>query len=844
MRHVHPKRTAVVLLLLVLSLHFSPRVHAASPFEEVPLSDALDRLAAARGVAIVYSTDTVHAGMRVAPPEGGAEIEPTLDAWLSRWNLAFERIHDVIVIRHAQRPLASGMIVGRVHHGMSGVPLSGISVQTGDGSIRAVSAHDGSFLLQPVGPGEHVVTIASRGWENLGDNVTNIDASGIGFVQLDLVESVYSLDNIVVSPSFYALDADRVTVQAHLGSRDIEAAPKLGGEILRSVGYLPGVMQDGASARSHLRGGAADETLYLFDGVRLYDPFHLRDFLAPFSFLDPQRVASVNVRVGAFPVSYGNRLSGVIAFDPVEAYARFGGEAELNVFSTGVLLSDSVGNGATAWVASARRGHLDLLVNAFDLDTGSPSYFDAYMRVEHETAHGVRLSASFLGARDRLVINSPDDEQAARADYDDQYAWLRATWSPAADVDVTTTLSLTRLHGQRTGAVNDPDEFSGAVFDYRDIDIHNASADIAWRVTPRLRIRAGAGVEERAADFDYRASRRVLGPLGAFGDNGDFDRTFRESFTGDAQHAYVELRSRFNDGVHGDIGLRVDRQGYPDGWHTNSGPRLGIAWQVNDTNTLRASAGRYWQAMGIEELPVEDGVDRYFTPQRADNLVLGWDSRLRPDLLFRAELFAKHVGNPWQRSENLLNPMSLVPELEPDRITLVPQSAHVRGVEMSLVREHGSDDFSYWLIASAARATDRIDGRDIARSWDQPWRLEAGARWHWAGWMLQAVARASAGLPATPLVLESAAGPPVVRTGEINSERLSFGNSLDLRASREWRVGDDRYTFYAEVINVYNGSADCCVEYTLAERNGQYSLQRDVDQWYGVVPNVGFHWRF
>lgn len=844
MRHLQPKPAGFVFILLAIFL-VSGAASASALIDDVPLSRALDRLAAVSGTSIVYSSDTVNAGMRVALPARDADLESTLHHWLAQWGLDFERVHGVIVIRRVDGNRESeGVIAGRVRHAVSGVPLAGIEVQTAGGRIHATSTFNGEFLLEPVPRGRHTVLLASRGWAIVKPETITVDASGIAFVTIDVVENVYPLDAVVVAPSFYELDRTRINASTRLDEKDIEAAPKLGGEVLKSVGYLPGVMQSGASARSHLHGGAANETLYLFDGIRLYDPFHLRDFLAPFSFLDPQRVASANVRVGSFPVSFGNRLSGVIEFEPVEAYARFGGEIDVNVFSTGFLVSDSFDNPSTSWVASARRGHLDFLVDAFDSNAGSPSYFDAYLRLEHETAQGLRLSGSFLGAQDRLIINTPDGEQSTRADYDDQYYWFRATWPIARDLEIATTFSSTNLASLRTGTVDDPDEFSGAVSDQRDIDLEGVSADVIWHITPRYRLKAGFGTEEREAEFGYHAKRRVRGPLGTAGGNGDFERDLNGLFTGNAQYVYAELRSGIGETVYADIGLRVDWQSQPEERYLHVSPRLGFSWKLNEAHTLRLSGGRYWQAMGIEELPIEDGMQHYLPPERADNVVAEWDYRVSPDLGFRAELFFRKIHDPWARSENLLDPLSLVPELESDRILLEPESARVRGVEASLVKETTDEGNAYWLAVSFSRATDRINGHEIARSWDQQWRVQAGARWILGQWTVESIAHVSAGQPVTPLLLEAGSDPPVIRPGEINSEDLPVAHGLDLRVSREWQDGRNQYAFYLEAINAYRGSNVCCVKYSLQEADGRYSLQRQQDQWYGVVPNAGFRWRF
>ena len=60
-----------------------------------------------------------------------------------------------------------------------------------------------------------------------------------------------------------------------------------------------------------MRGGAANELAVLLDGMRLFEPYHLRDFQGVFSVVDQRIVDSVAVHAGGFPAAYGDALSGL-----------------------------------------------------------------------------------------------------------------------------------------------------------------------------------------------------------------------------------------------------------------------------------------------------------------------------------------------------------------------------------------------------------------------------------------------------------------------------------------------------------------------------------------------------
>ena len=82
---------------------------------------------------------------------------------------------------------------------------------------------------------------------------------------------------------------------------------------------MPGAAATDLSAKFYVRGGAADETLVRFDGLRLANPFHLKDFQSVFSAIDPALIGTIDVYTGGFPANFGDRMSGVIDIHPVRA---------------------------------------------------------------------------------------------------------------------------------------------------------------------------------------------------------------------------------------------------------------------------------------------------------------------------------------------------------------------------------------------------------------------------------------------------------------------------------------------------------------------------------------------
>jgi hypothetical protein len=264
-------------------------------------------------------------------------------------------------------------------------------------------------------------------------------------------------------------------------------------------------------------------------------------------------------------------------------------------------------------------------------------------------------------------------------------------------------------------------------------------------------------------------------------------------------------------------------------------PRLGVRWQVLPSTSLRAHWGRFHQTDEVHELKVEDGLTAFPEAQRSEHFIVGADHELSGGLLLRLEWFRKAQGDPRPRFENLLDPMSALPEIAPDRVEVAPRSAQIRGTELSV--RHAGVDFSWWGSVAWSESRDGIDGSRVPRSWDQTWAVTAGIDWLRGNWRLGAVANTHRGWPTTRIedgVL-----------GERNAERFPTRAALDLRAEyrRPLQVGSLAVTF--EVTNAVNIGNACCYELVAVDDgSGSAGFTTEESDWLPVVPSIGVLWEF
>lgn len=653
------------------------------------------------------------------------------------------------------------------------------------------------------------------------------------------------LDAVVVSASTYLFGNNAPLSSAAFSTKELENLPEIGEDPLRSVSRLPGVAREDFSSRVHLRGGTDQETLVRFDDLRLYDPFHFKDFYGIFSAIDPAIVSSIRVYTGGFPVAFGDRSSGVVEIAPRLASQKFAGEAVLSLFTTGVSVNGAYGGGAGDWALAARRSNLSEFFNLTNQSFGEPDYHDFFAHAGRRINENFAISANVLSFVDQIVASDTDQEERAHAEYRDDYYWLRMDLGAPDGFGGRVLVSRTELGSDRSGSTDLPGIATGSLTDERDFIINAIQADGWWRPGARSVLQAGA--EWRQMSGDYRYSDDVDFALlfltpGA-PTTASHSRSIRVRPSGHQSGAYVNWRLEPTATMTTDLGLRWDSESLApqDGAHTS--PRAVLMWRPRDDTRLRLSWGRYFQAQGINELHVSDGEQNYSPSQRATQLVASIERDLSPNLKLRAEAYRKQYQNPLPRYELLMNTLIVLPELKPDRIRIAPDSAEAQGAELSLNYDAGA--FSGWLSFSASQVYDRVDGERFRRRWDQHDYLSGGLSWRGASWDASMAATWHTGWRTTRLELATLDPFPLVTVGKRNALKLSDFASIDLRVARRIDLGSaGELTAFLEVNNLTQQRNQCCVEYQIENEFDPAVLDVQVQQSLPLIPSVGFLWKF
>ena len=842
-------KVRVPLLILLLPLLAWSQDDPAHQFTGRPVIEVIEEFREV-GLDIAYSTNLVTADLNVqSEPTPGAPLDIVRQI-LRPHGLTIRTESGVqLVVRFDQDGLDPGSILLVITSNADDQPLSRVVVLVDPELPGSSRLKPGIFEFSNVPPGRYHFSIEVEGFDP-ALRVIDVWPGEPNVVPISLDEEKPEIETIAVSASRYEILRDIATSRFVLDQRTIQNMPDIGEDPIRAVQRLPGAAASGASAKTHFRGGESSEIGIMLNGQRLFDPYHIRDYQSIFSTIDSRAIEGVEVYTGGFPVQFGNRMSGMVLMESLEALRPRHTEVGLSVFNTSFL---TAGNDSDrGWVFSVRRGNLDLVI---DPEFGSPSYYDVFAEYSWDVSPNATISLNALYADDRVEVileSEPDELERVVSKTQNAQFWVRLDNRWSDELSSRTVLSGVSFENLRNGSLNDEEKIVANVSDNRRVRQFGFRQDFAYTNSESHHTQWGLQVKYATADYVYANTAEYFGlPAMFFEQEESSSLALSASPEGAAYALYISDRWKVSDKSVVEWGLRWDDQTYTDNSSdAQLSPRLSYMRSLGDDTELRLSWGRYHQSQEIHELQIEDGIDHFWPAQRADHLIAGIRHMFDNRYSLRVELFQKDIQQVRPRFEILFDPLGLIPEVQPDRVRLDPGSAQSRGLEISVDRSDGP--FTWWASYVLSKVTDRIDNRDELRSWDQRHAFQGGLSWGNQKWDVSLAGSVHSGWPLTELFLvedgvdDEGEIEYVAMPGPRNAERHSTFASLDFRVSRTWKLQRGSFMAFLEVSNLTNRSNECCLDYDFEEDEdtGEDVFERGVDYWMPLLPAIGILWEF
>ena len=837
---------AIVLLLpaAVLAAEGDVEVYKGRPVAEV-LNEFRDA-----GHPFAYSTNLVNLDMLVTIEPSATDPLDIAQQILRPHKLMIKQESGIyLVVRFNADGLANGKMLLVVTAIESDSEIHNVIVHIEPPLEPSSLPAPGVFSYAEVPANRYLIDVEAEGFEPVR-RVVDVWPGAAEVVSIGLEPAKPEIETISVSASRYEIASDVAASRFVLDQRTIQNMPDIGEDPMRVTQRLPGAAASGASAKTHFRGGEHGEIGIMLNGLRLFDPFHVRDYQSIFSAIDSRAIEGVEVYTGGFPVRFGDRMSGLVLMESLESLQPRHTEIGISVFNSSLLTAGNTTN--NRWLFSARRGNLDLVINP---DLGEPSYYDVFAEWEHDFSANTTLSVNALFADDSVrVITETEIEEFEQVISDTRNAqlWIQLENRWSDELTSKLVLAATAFNNTRDGLLGDEEKIVGSVLDDREVEQFTFRQDWTWTRSDQHLIQWGIEAGYSEAEYDYRNAAEYFGLQALYEDQPESISNALTAEPGGGSYAvYFADRWRMAPQTVLEWGLRWDDQTYTDlESDSQLSPRLSLMHAVGPKTELRISWGRYHQSQAINELQIEDGITNFWPAQRADHYIAGIRHLFKDRYSLRLELFYKDMADVRPRFENLYDPLGLIPEVQPDRIRLDPTSARSRGAELSV--DYTSGPLTWWASYTWSRVTDEINGRDQLRSWDQPHAFQGGVSWSNEKWDVALATSVHTGWPATDLVViedgvdedgepEFAAIP-----GSRNALRQASFASLDFRISRKWKLKRGSLMAFFEVANLTNRRNECCFDWDLEEDEdtGEEFLEKSLDYWLPIMPAVGILWEF
>ena len=743
-----------------------------------------------------------------------------------------------------------GTILGRVVSA-TGEPVASAQVELRDTEYLAVSDGQGQFAIRGIVPGVYAVRAGALGYRPVLLSNVIVGSGKPLTLRIELPAQPIELEAIEVAPSFFNEPAQEAPANTRtLDAVDTRRTPGVIEDVVRSVSLLPGVAIP-SPGRNDLavRGGAPYESLFIVDGVEVPNINHFGSQGStggPLSLINIEFVRETEFSSGGMGVRFGDRTASVTDIRLREG-SRDGLSGTLNLSATGAgaILEGPIGSGGS-FLFSARRSYLDLLFNAAGFSF-VPSYWDFQLKTSHRLSDRDGLSFLFVGALDDISFNNEDEDDI----YDNsrtvapkvrQY-FAGLTWDRLfSDSRLTVQLGRTFTHFETTQTLfTEP-----PVTIFRNLsDEGENGLRVEWASDPSRRLAWTVGNNLKfASDLTY--DTELAGQVRTDASGTPRPLTVDTSFTAFRNATYVEAAVRPTERIRITGGVRADYYDFvEDGFRLS--PRLGATWQVATNTSLRGSVGRYVQPPSYIWLIGDPTNPETLSPIVSDQVTLGVEQLLRPDLRLQLEGYYKSYEDyPARvfRPQAVLSPSGFDDATNDIPLGLEPLvsvgTGSSYGAELFLQKKLSEIPLYGLLSLSLSRSEyASIEGVDRPGTYDTRFIGSLSTGWRInPKWEVSGKFRIATGLPTTPFITS---GPD---TGQRDwalynqGERFPTFNALDLRVDRRFSFRSWQLELYLDVQNVYGRNNINAVRWDPRVNEPEFNESL------GVLPTIGVNVEF
>lgn len=293
---------------------------------------------------------------------------------------------------------------GKALSAETGEPISNLTIKTKNNNTFTITDVDGNYNLE-LERGENIITAQAMG---IKPSTKRIIIYGDGSYNFSLTQNLESLDEVFINTRAQANIKQTLAGVSTIETSNIKNIPLVLGErdILKVATTLPGISSAGEGAIGfNVRGGKADQNLFLLDGASVYNPTH---FFGIFSAINPFTTDAAQVFKGSIPAKYGGRLASVFDISTKDgSKEEFKGEVSIGPVTGNVTLETPIVKGKSSLILGGRATYSDWILNNLDdpvLKNSKASFYDIIAKYQHNINEKNDLSVTGYYSSDLFNI--------------------------------------------------------------------------------------------------------------------------------------------------------------------------------------------------------------------------------------------------------------------------------------------------------------------------------------------------------------------------------------------------------------------------------------------------------